>query len=368
MKHVCLLCGRTSPDNNLFCQETYCPAEMSPTVLDSGDWFGDVEIVRPLTVLRSGVVYDAVHQRRRVLLKVAHPGLENKARLKREADFLQSIAGQGEGLPSLPALRPAYAYSTVGRDGYGKMMLQGHLLYFFIFEHFEGEPLSAVLLKNPQLWINHVGWLTTELAATINFLHQRGLYHYGLTPDGMLVRFDPKTGAPRILLCDLGIAGSRQTLNDDWYPFCVPPAYTAPELADRRARSVVADYRTDVYGLGLVLYEMLVGEPAFAHRTRSDAEVYRAVALSERVRMTRTEDVDAVADIALRAASPEMNNRQPHAAQIGEELIKEFGHGPPEKKGRMPSLNQIIMLSAVALAIAFLVALMVWLAFPGATT
>jgi hypothetical protein len=49
MKQVCMLCERTSPDGNLFCQETYCPAEQSPFVLDYGEWFGDIEIVRLLS-------------------------------------------------------------------------------------------------------------------------------------------------------------------------------------------------------------------------------------------------------------------------------------------------------------------------------
>ena len=91
MKQVCLQCGRISAGGDLFCQETYCPGEMSPTILDAGDWFGDIEIVKPIIVLRSAVLYEAIHQKRKVYLKVAHPGAENKERLKREAEFLQAL-------------------------------------------------------------------------------------------------------------------------------------------------------------------------------------------------------------------------------------------------------------------------------------
>lgn len=49
MKQVCLLCERTSPGGDLFCQETYCPAEMSPTILDHGDMLGDIEIVKSVS-------------------------------------------------------------------------------------------------------------------------------------------------------------------------------------------------------------------------------------------------------------------------------------------------------------------------------
>ena len=55
-------------------------------------------------------------------------------------------------------------------------VLQGHLLYFYLFEHVEGEPLRDVLTKNPQLWVNHVGWLMISLATAVNFLHANNFY------------------------------------------------------------------------------------------------------------------------------------------------------------------------------------------------
>lgn len=53
MKQVCLLCERTALDNNLYCQEIYCPAEKSPNILDYGEWIGDIEIIKPITILRA---------------------------------------------------------------------------------------------------------------------------------------------------------------------------------------------------------------------------------------------------------------------------------------------------------------------------
>ena len=232
MKQVCLLCGRISAGGDLFCQETYCPGEMSRTILSAGDWFGDIEIVKPIIVLRSAVLYEATHQKTRIYLKVAHPGAENKERLKREAEFLQALQLRKLQQQTLPQLLPAYANTTVAVDAYGKTMLGGHLLYFYLFEHFEGEPLRDVLRRNPQLWVSHVGWLMISLAATVNYLHMQGRYHFGLSPDSLLVRFDEKPNVPRILLFDLGVVTDKAHLKQDWYDFAVPPAYTAPELID----------------------------------------------------------------------------------------------------------------------------------------
>lgn len=358
MKQVCLLCERTSPDANLYCQETYCPAEMSPTILDYGEWLGDIEIAKPVIVLRSVVLYEATHQKQKVFLKVAHPGPENKERLKREAEFLKAMQLSKQQHKSLPVLRPPYANTTIAVDAYGKAMLRGHLLYFYMFDYVEGEPLRDIITENPQLWINHVGWIMLSMATAVNFLHSKGLYHLGISPDTVLVRFDNEPNVPRILLFDLGAASSPQNLNVNWYPFFVQPAYTAPELIDGRVRPGLA---TDVYGLGLTLYELLVGEPAYAYRLNSDAEVYRAVQRNRRVRMNRIEDVKSVANIALQAVDPQIDQRQQDATVVAHQLRDYFGEVPGPKKSRWPSLNTMLIVVGALLAIAFLITVAVTL-------
>lgn len=359
MNQVCLFCERISPDRNLYCQEVYCPAEMSPIILDYGEWFGDIEIVRALVVMRSAVVYEAMHQKKRVYMKVAHPGPDHKERLKREAEFLQSVSLSQKTVPGLPALLPAYANTTVRADPYGKTMLQGHLLYFYLFEYAEGDTLREVLVKNPQLWINHVGWIMEDTATAVNYLHRQGIYHYSLTPDCVHVHFDEKENVPSVLLLDLGIASSKDALAREWYAFSVPPAYTAPELVSANGAAPRADYRTDVYGLGLTLYEMLVGEPAYTYKLRSDADVYRAVRDNRRVTMNRVEDVENIARIAVQAVSPYPDSRQAHAAEFADQLHQYFGNAPRARKSRMPSGRTLLSVGIVLLVIAFLITLAV---------
>ena len=356
MKQVCLLCDRTSPDNNLYCQETYCPAEMSPNILDYGEWMGDIEIVKPVMILRSAVLYEATHQNEKVFLKVAHPGTENKERLKREAEFLKAIKLNKAQHEFLPVLLPPYANTTIQVDAYGKAMLRGHLLYFYLFEFVEGEPLRDVLTKNPQLWVNHVGWLMISLATAVNFLHTKGIYHFGVSPDTVLVRFDDDPNVPRILLFDLGVASDPQNFNYNWHPFFVPPAYTAPELVNGQSRPNPA---TDVYGLGLTLYELLVGESAYTYKLQSDSEVYRAVQRNRRIHMNRVEDVKSVADIALQAVEQQIERRQQDANVMTQQLLAYFGQVPGPKKSRWPSLNTMLIVIGALLAIAFLITLAV---------
>lgn len=358
MKQVCLLCDRTSPDGNLYCQETYCPAEMSPIILDYGEWFGDIEIVRLLVVLRSAAIYEVMHQKQRKYMKIAHPGAENKERLKREAEFLQALAKSKDQLDSLPSLLPPYANTSIDKDPYGKTMLRGHLLYFYLFTFIPGDTLREVLVKNPQLWINHVGWITTEVAAAVNIMHRRGVYHFGLSPEGLLVHFDDKHNVPRVLLLDLGIVSTKDTLRTAWYTAWVPPAYTAPELVPVERASALPDFRTDVYGIGLLLYEMLVGEPVYTFKLRSDTDVYLAVLKNNRVAMNRVEDVEKVAQIASQAVSSQRDARQPHAAELAQQLRKVVGETPRRKKRRALTLGGVMTAVIVLLGTAFFVAIL----------
>ncbi|MBV7336100.1 protein kinase [Chloroflexi bacterium TSY] len=369
MKQTCLLCGRTSPDKNLYCQETFCPAEMSPTILDYGEWLGDIEIVKAVIVLRSAVLYEATHQKQTVYLKVAHPGEENKERLKREAEFLQEIQLQGDQSKFLPSLRPPYANTSIKEDAYGRIILQGHLLYFYLFDYFDGEPLRSVITQNPQLWINHVGWIMISLSTALAFLHSKGLYHYGLSPDAALVRFEENPSVPRLLLFDLGLASTKDDLQSNWAPYqklyhdgspiFVLPAYTAPELIKHNL--IRPDYRTDVYGLGLTLYELLIGEPPYTFKLHSDLEVYDAVMRMDRVRMNRAEDARIVAEIAEQTVHPQTSQRLANAAQLAERLIERFGPVPQQKKRRIPTLSTLMRVVIILLGVAFVIALIITL-------
>lgn len=354
MKYTCLQCERTSNNPNLYCQETYCPAEQSPILLDYGEWIGDIEIIKMITVLHTAVIYEAMHLNEKVYLKIAHPGQEHTERLKREAVFLQAHSHA-----MLPKLRPAYAGTTSEQDPYGKTMLGEHLLYFYLFDFWSGDPLRDVLTKNPQLWINHVGWIAIGLAEVINLMHLSMHYHFGLMPEGILLQFDDdETGTPRILLVDLGIVSTARDIGHHWYSFLTPPAYTAPELLAPEQIGVQYGFGTDVYGVGLILYEMLIGEPAFAYAFRDEGYIRRLVTgENQRINiMSRREDVPNVADIAQQAVNQQIQQRQSDVATLAQQLIHWFGKIPERKKKRSwPKTSTIVVVIAAILALAFLI-------------
>jgi len=357
MKKVCLLCERTSPDNNLFCQEAFCPAEMSPYILDYGEWLGDIEITRSVSTLRSSAIYEAQHNGQKVLLKIAHPGPEHTERLKREALLLKKFANDKVPERSLPRLLPPYAKATIDTDPYGKAMLKGQLLYYCLFEHFDGAPLRNILIKTPQLWIYHIGWLMLSLASTVALLQNKGFMHCGLSPPGVLVRFEEGSAEPQLLLADLGIVSDGQNLATNWYAEAVLPAYTAPELLEKPPQ---ANYATDVYGIGLILHELLVGQPVFPFKLSNDNDIYAAVRKNQRVRMDRFEDVEEMATLAVKAISPAPGDRQQNAAALAAALLPVFGTTPSAKRESWLQPRTVLILIAALLVTAFVITMVIF--------
>lgn len=353
MKQICLQCERSSTDSNLFCHEPSCPAEMSPHILEYGELLGDIEIIRLVTVLRSATLYEAQVNKKKIMLKIAHPGPEHTNRIKREVKFLQEIASKKTSNSGLPRLIPPYSSKSSGTEGYGKAMFKGNLLYFFLFEYFEGEPLRDSLIKNPQLWVYHIGWLEINLARTVAILHSKGILHCGLCPESILVRFEGDPAVPTILLFDLGIVSTPDNVINFWYKEAVLPAYTAPELLGIRP---FADYRTDVYGVGLILYELLIGQPAFPFRLSNDSEVYEAVKMNRRVPMNRIEDVKPAATLALRFSMANPSDRPNNVADALKELLSTaFEDTPETKRDRGLSPRTTFMLLAILLITAIVI-------------
>ena len=289
----CSLCSRVRIDNNLWCQEPYCPAERAPIRLQTGDFVGELEIIKWVTTLPAATLYQARQSGLPVLLKLAHPGLEDK--LKREAIFLQTHSH-----PGLPQLLSAHSDSTVVTHPYGKVTLRGQVLAYAIFASSDGRTARELLLRNAQPWHRHTGWIIAGLADTIAYLHDCGLYHLALSPEVVLVRWDSQR-IPRPLLVDLGIAAVYEDIGRYWRPQLVTPSYLVPELRQKQP----AGPQSDVFGLGLMLHEMLSGE-----RNRS----FASSSIVERAKMQSVTQVQEIARPDLRGL-PHLATRSTHPAR-----------------------------------------------------
>ena len=193
-----------------------------------------------------GVVYRARDRRlkRHVAIKVLPPELAFQSAIKirflREAETAAQL--------SHPNIVPIYTVDE----------LEG--LVFFVMAYISGDNLAKRLHDTGVLPVEDVRRVTREVADALAYAHERGVVHRDIKPDNILL--DANTG--RTMVTDFGIAraasgGDAGRLTATGMAIGTP-AYMSPEQA---AGDREIDGRSDLYSLGIVAYQMLVGEPPF---------------------------------------------------------------------------------------------------------
>jgi predicted Ser/Thr protein kinase len=125
--------------------------------------------------------------------------------------------------------------------------------HFLSMEYVDGEDLASLLRRIGRLPPDKAIDVARQLCAGLAAAHDRGVLHRDLKPANVLI-----DGRGRVRIVDFGLAGLADERRDPDV-FAGTPPYMAPEQFDGRAASM----RTDVYALGLILYEMFTGKPAF---------------------------------------------------------------------------------------------------------
>jgi serine/threonine protein kinase len=350
VKRVCTNCGIITPDGSLWCQSRDCPSGTLTTLFDYGEWLGNLEIIRLLRVLRLSAIYEARRGTETVLLKVAHD--ECSEQLKREGTTLQQLAAVAQH-PMLPVLLPPYPYDDTQHRPYGKTVFQDETKYYLVFKYVKGEFLRDTLVKNPQPWYQHVAWLTISLADAIAFLNVKGgKLLLNLSPESILVRTD-RDGILRPLLVDLGMVSEPQGIDLAMVQRYSMPAYIAPELLEK---GITPGPATDVYGLGLLLYEMLAGHPAFPFHLQKAEDVLHAVHDANPPPLERTDLAEDILAVVNQSLAKIPARRLPDVISFAKALRVKFGEVPAERvrRGLLDRRN-------LAIAAFAMLAIIVWI-------
>jgi DNA-binding NarL/FixJ family response regulator/tRNA A-37 threonylcarbamoyl transferase component Bud32 len=122
---------------------------------------------------------------------------------------------------------------------------------FLVLEYVEGHPLSKFVPSPPETLVR----LGAQVARALHYAHEKGIVHRDIKPANIMV-----THEGQIKIMDMGLAISKETQRVTAHGMVIgTPAYLSPE----QAQGQNLDPRTDIYSLGIVLYEMATGKLPF---------------------------------------------------------------------------------------------------------
>ena len=192
-----------------------------------------------------------------------------------------------------------------------------HGQLFIVMEHIPGKDLKTLLRQRGRYSVEDAIPLMVQACAGIGYAHRAGLVHCDIKPHNMIVTPDG-----RLKVTDFGIARALSTILPDERADVVwgSPQYFAPEQATGEAPSPASD----VYSLGVVLYEVLTGALPFTAPTSEElARMHLECRPFRRVSMSLIFP-SALEQIVLKVLSKEPAARYRTADQLGRVLLR-FG-------------------------------------------
>ena len=222
--------------------------------------------------------------------------------IARDADALQRFQLEGEALrqlnhPNIVKMLDAVEYGGV---------------HYLIMEYVSGGSLRDVLENHPRLTIQRTLYTALDVADALTRAHRLRILHRDIKPDNVLIADD---GTPR--LTDFGMArikGEPQITQDG--AIVGTMAYLAPEAFHGEA----PDERTDIWALGVMLYEMLAGQRPFADP--QPATLIHAIMTKPvpDLEQARPDAPTALVDLIYRMLSKDRTARIPSVRLIGAEI------------------------------------------------
>ncbi len=215
------------------------------------DDFGRYQILRPLGEGGMGTVYLAEQRepiRRYVALKVIKLGMDTSQVLARFSHERQTLAVMAH--PNIARILDAGA-TPKGRP-------------YFVMEYIEGTPITEYCDRK-QMTVSQRLELFLVVCRAVRHAHQKGVIHRDLKPSNVLVMEQDGTPVPKVI--DFGIAKAtdqwavESTLLTQFGQMVGTPEYASPEQAE--VMTGVVDETSDVYSLGVLMYELLIGTVPF---------------------------------------------------------------------------------------------------------
>jgi serine/threonine protein kinase len=284
--------------------------EIRPIVEQPGDTIGAYRLVEQIGEGGFGVVFLADQERpvrRRVALKIIKPGMDTRQVIAR-------FEAERQALAMMDHSNIAKVFDA-GATGTGRP--------YFVMELVQGAPITTYCDQCNRTSRERLE-LFIAVCQAVQHAHQKGVIHRDIKPTNVLVAIEDGRPAPKII--DFGVAKALdRELTEHTYVTAFAqmigtPLYMSPEQAELSPMGV--DTRSDVYSLGVVLYELLTGTTPF------DQDRLRAANYDELRRILREDEPvppsvrlsTLAADAATTIANQHRTDAQQHLRTVRGEL------------------------------------------------
>jgi eukaryotic-like serine/threonine-protein kinase len=307
---ICPVCNRKYPDSMTLCSAEAAVLQRLEDPLIGQTLAGKYKVEKLIKQGGMGAVYRGKHvlMDKTVAIKVLKPSLAGDdavvARFSREAKAASKIS---------------HPHAVVVTD-FGEAE---NGVVFLVMEYLDGRTLKEVIAAEGPLKLDRAVNIVRQVAGALDVAHSQGVIHRDLKSENiMLVRHD---GGEWSKVLDFGIAKIRQP-NDNGESDIThanlvvgTPQYMSPEQC---SQSGALDARSDVYSLGIILYEMLAGRVPFGGESATVIMMKQVQDSAPSVLSARPDLPRTVDGVIKRALAKQPVDRYPSAGELSLDLMK----------------------------------------------
>lgn len=190
---------------------------------------------------------------------------------------------------------------------------------YLVMEFLEGYTLKEKLLKQTKLSLKEILPILTQTCAAVHLAHSKGIIHRDLKPDNIFI-IKNEEGEEQVKVLDFGIAKLKDPAGSNTLTETGTVVGTPQYMSPEQCRSGDIDVRSDIYSLGIILYQMLAGTVPFSASSPSAVIIMQATEVPKPLSQFCPETPKQIENIILKALEKIPDKRQ----QTALELAKEF--------------------------------------------